>query len=127
MRFSRSTHLLMFLSLETSIVRTGLLILLELIDLLNSYNFSISNDLTQMVNFPTWIPYCDSHSPALLNLFISSDASICSTRASPTLKNYDHVFGSVSNDFPSNSQQDASFHCVAYDYSHADWDGFRDH
>ena len=90
-------------------------------------NFSISNDLTQMVNFPTWIPYCDSHSPALLNLFISSDASICSTRASPTLKNYDHVFGSVSNDFPSNSQQDASFHCVAYDYSHADWDGFRDH
>ena len=25
------------------------------------YNFSISNDLTQMVNFPTWIPDCDSH------------------------------------------------------------------
>ena len=23
------------------------------------YNFSISNDLTQMVNFPTWIPDCD--------------------------------------------------------------------
>ena len=30
------------------------------------YNFSISNDLTQMVNFPTCIPVCDSHSPALL-------------------------------------------------------------
>ena len=29
------------------------------------YNFSISNDLTQIVNFPTWIPDCDSwHSPA---------------------------------------------------------------
>ena len=40
------------------------------------YNFSISNDLTQMVNFPTQIPQCDSHSPALLNLFISSDARI---------------------------------------------------
>ena len=26
----------------------------------------ISNDLTQMVNFPTWIPDCDSHSPTLL-------------------------------------------------------------
>ena len=37
------------------------------------YNFSISNDLTQMVNFSTWIPDCDSHSPALL---IFSDASI---------------------------------------------------
>ena len=33
------------------------------------YNFSISNDLTQMVNFPTQIPNCDSRSPALLNLF----------------------------------------------------------
>ena len=46
------------------------------------YNFSISNDLTQMVNFPTWIPDYDSHSPALLDLFISSDASICSTKVS---------------------------------------------
>ena len=40
------------------------------------YNFSISNDLTQIVNFPTWIPDCDSHGPALLDLFLSSDASI---------------------------------------------------
>ena len=30
-----------------------------------SYNCSISNDLTQMVNFSTWISDCDSHSPAL--------------------------------------------------------------
>ena len=29
------------------------------------YNFSISNDLTQIVNFSTRIPDCDSHSPAL--------------------------------------------------------------
>ena len=47
------------------------------------YNFSISNDLTQMINFRTWIPDCGSHSPALLGLFISSDASICSTMAFP--------------------------------------------
>ena len=39
------------------------------------YNFSISNDLTQMVNFPTWIPDCDSHSPTLLGLFLSCDAN----------------------------------------------------
>ena len=37
------------------------------------YNFSISNDLAQMVNFPTQIPDWDSHSPALLDLFISSE------------------------------------------------------
>ena len=34
------------------------------------YKFFISNDLTQMVNFPTQIPDCDSHSPAFLDLFL---------------------------------------------------------
>ena len=63
------------------------------------YNFSISNDLTQMVNFATWIPDSDSHSTALLDLFLSSDASICSTMAFPTLGNSDHVVVSVSIDF----------------------------
>ena len=29
--------------------------------------------------------------------------------------------------FPINSKQDTPFHCVAYDYSRADWDGLRDH
>ena len=91
------------------------------------YTFSISNDLTQMVNFPTRIPDCNSHSPALLDLFISSDASICSTIAFPPLGNSDHVLFSVSIDFPSNSQRDALFHGITYDYSRADWDGLRDH
>ena len=71
------------LEILMSIIRTGLPILVELIDPVNCYNFSISNDLTQMVNFPTWITDCDSRSPALLNLFISSDATICSTMAFP--------------------------------------------
>ena len=87
----------------------------------------ISNDLTQMVNFPTWIPACDSHNPAHLDLFISSDTSICSTMASSTLENSDHIVVSVSTDLPSNSKWDAPFHRIAYDYSHADWDGLRDH
>ena len=39
------------------------------------FSFSVSNDLTQLVNFPTQITECDSHSPALLDLFPSSDAS----------------------------------------------------
>ena len=77
------------------------------------YNFSISNDLTQMVNFPTWIPDCES--PALLDFFLFSDASICSTMAFPPLGNSDHVAVSVSIDFPSNSQQDALFHHIDYD------------
>ena len=120
MRFSRSTHLLMFLSLETltSIIRTGLPILVELIDLVNSV--IISNDLTQMVNFPTRILDCDSHSPALLDVFTFYDASICSTMAIPPLGNSDHVVVTVFIDFSSNLQWDALFHCIDYDYSCAD-------
>ena len=91
------------------------------------YNFSISNDLTQMINFPTQIPDCDSHRPALLDLFISSDASICSTMAFLPLGNSDHVDVSVSIDFLSNSQRDAPFHHIAYEYSRADWGGFLVH
>ena len=78
------------------------------------YNFSISNDLIQMVNFPTRIPDCDSHNPALLDLFISSETSICSTMAFPTLGSSDHIVVSVSIDFPSNSQRDAPFHHIVY-------------
>ena len=80
-----------------------------------------------MVNFLTQISDCLSHSPALLDLFLFSDTSICSTMAFPLLANSDHVVVSVSIDFPSNSQWDAPFHCIAYDYSRADWDGLRDH
>ena len=91
------------------------------------YNFSISNVFTHMVNFPSRIPDCDSHRPALLDLFISSDTNICSTMAFPPLRNSDHVVVSVSIDFLSNSKLDAPFHCITYDYSLADWDGLHDH
>ena len=47
--------------------------------------------------------------------------------AFPALENSDHVVVSVSIGFPSNSHQDALLHCMAYDYSCADWDGLRDH
>ena len=46
--------------------------------------------------------------------------------AFPRLGNSDHVGVSVSINFPSNSQQDALFHCIAYDYSRVDSDGLRD-
>ena len=94
----------------------------RLVDLVNS----IIIFLSRMASFPTQISDYDSHSPALLDLFISSDASICSRMAFPPLGNSDHVV-SVSIDFPTNSQQDAPFHRIAYDYSCADWDGLCDH
>ena len=73
------------------------------------YNFCISNDLTQMVNFPTWILDCDSHSPTLLDLFLSSDNSICSTMNVPPFGNFDHVVVSVSIGFSINSKRIPSF------------------
>ena len=45
----------------------------------------------------------------------------------PPLGNSDHVVISVSIHFSSNSQWDAPFHWIAYDYSRADWDGLSDH
>ena len=80
-----------------------------------------------MVNLPTRISDCDSHSLALLDLFLSSDANICSTMAFSPLGNSDHVVVSVSIDFPTNSQEDAPFHRIAYDYSCADWNGLHHH
>ena len=61
-----------------------------------------------------------------MDLFISSERSSCSTMAFPPLGNSDHVVVTVSLDFPSNSEQDALFHCIAYDCSCADWDGLCD-
>ena len=76
-----------------------------------------------MDNFLTPVHDCDSHSPALLDLFISFDANICSTMAFPPLQNSDHLVVSVSIDFPSNSKWNAMFYHITYDYSCADWDG----
>ena len=79
-----------------------------------------------MVNFPMRIPDCDSHSPALLDLFLSSDASICSAMAFLLMGYSDHVVVSVSIDFPSNSQRYAPFHRISYDYPCADCDKIQD-
>ena len=84
-----------------------------------------------MVTFPNWITDCDTHSPALLDLFVSSGASICFTMTFPLLGKSDHVAVSVSIDFSPKSQHNEilgyPFHRIAYDYSRSDWDGFRDH
>ena len=94
------------------------------------YSFFISNDLTQMVNFPTRIPGCDSHNAALLELFLSSDDSICSAMAFLPLANSDHVVVLVFIDFPFSTKWDVPLHHITYDYSHVDWgctlDNLRD-
>ena len=78
---------------------------------------------TQTANFLALFPSHDSHSPAVLDLFLPSNPSICCTIVFPPLGNFDQVVVSVSIDFPSNSEGIAPFHRAAYAYSRADWDG----
>ena len=102
MRFSRSTHLQTCCSLETltTIIRTGLFILVELTHLVNSVIIFLS----QMTLFRWFTFLLGSQtvilSPAFLDLFLSSNASIFSTMAFPPLENSDYVVVSVSTDFP---------------------------
>ena len=58
---------------------------------------------------------------------MNSEISNGPTMAFPPLGNSDHIVVSVSIDFPSNSKRDAPFHCIAYDYSCADWESLCDH
>ena len=62
------------------------------------YNFSISNDFTYMLNFPTQIPENDSE------IVLSVNPSICSTVHFPQLGNSDPAVVLVSTDLPSSSK-----------------------
>ena len=111
---------------HTSIIRTGSHILVEQIDLVNSVIIFLSQmtllrSLTCILGSQTVIL-----SPALSDLPISSDASICSAMALLPLRNSNNVVVSVSIDFPSNSQWDVSFHCIG-DYFRVVWDGLCYH
>ena len=79
-----------------------------------------------MINCPTCISDYESHMSALLNLFLYSNPSICSTVAFSPLGISDHDVVSVSIVFPLNSKGDVPFHRTGYDYSCVDWDSLCD-
>ena len=81
-------------------------------------DFSLWNDLTQIVNVPTQIPNCDLHSATLLDLFISSEPCICPSVAFPPFKNSDSVVVSVSIGFTSTTNGDVFFHNTALLFSY---------
>ena len=82
------------------------------------YSFSISNDLRWLAFLlgSLTVTLC----PARLDLFISSDFSICSTMTFLLLGNSYHMIVSVFIDFASISKEDALFHRIADDYFRAD-------
>ena len=97
-------HVIMYLSLETlSIIRTGLPILVELVDLVNSAIIFLSQ--TALLR---WLTFLMASQTVILTvllfwIYFVLDASICFTMAFPQLGNSDHVVVSVSIDFPSPS------------------------
>ena len=90
------------------------------------YDFSISNDCrcltflleSSTVNFAVLL--------FQICLFLVT-VVFFSAVAFPPSGNSDDVAVSVSIDFSSNTKWDALFHCIAYDYYFADWDGLCDH
>ena len=129
MRFSQSTHLLMFLSLETltSIIRTGLPILVELIDLVNSVIIFLSQ-----MTLPKWLTFLLGSQTVILIVllfwidfflltlvFVLRWLSLHWEIVIMLLSQFPLTFHQIHNWMP--------FHRIAYDYSHADWHGFRDH
>ena len=118
MRFSRSTHLQVCLSLETltSIIRNGLPILVELIDLVNPV---IMSQMTLL----RCLAFLLGPQTVILTVqlfWVMSFFLYIFTVTFPPFGNSDHVVVSVSIDFPSYSKRDAPFHCIAYDNSRAD-------
>ena len=71
-----------------------------------------------MVDFPTQIPGCDSHSPALLARISFSMAFPLSGNCILMLSQFQLTFCQI--------QEDGLFHYVVQDYS-SDWDSLCDH
>ena len=119
----------MSLSLETltSIIRTGLHILLELIDLVNSViifvpqttllrwlTFLLGSQTVILTVLLFWI-----YLFLLMLVFILQWVSLLWGNLTMLLSQFLLTFH--------HSQWDALFHRIAYDYSGADWDGLCDH
>ena len=120
----------MCLSLETltSIIRTGSNILVELIDLVNSViiflpqttllrclTFLLGSLTVTLTVLLFWI-YLFLLMPVYVLQWVSLHWEILIMLLSQ-LQFY----------FPINSKRDPLFHCIAYDYSCADWDDLHDH
>ena len=93
---------------------------------MNTLNFSIAQDLTQMVDFITRIPDRRDQLPATLDLFLSSDPSICNFSSSSPLGSSDHVLISIKVSLNSACVKDPPIHRTLFSYENCGWDAFRD-
>ena len=87
--------------------------------------FAIVNDLTQVISEPTRVPDRAGDKANTLDLFLTSNPSICSppTVSSP-LGNYDHCLITLRHDLLPHLDRPLVPHRV-FHYSKADWDSLR--
>ena len=89
-------------------------------------NFSITESLTQMVDFATRYPDNLAHTPSRLDLcFCSHPDEISSIVPRTPLGNSDHVVLQLSLKSPSASIHQSPYHRTSYTYGCGDWDSFR--
>ena len=71
-----------------------------------AYNFSLSQSLTQLVDFPTRFPDRDDQTPSLLDLFLSSNPNVCNASVLSRLGNSDHAVVNVDISLSSKAAQE---------------------
>ena len=90
------------------------------------YNFALSQSLHQAVDFVTRIPDRADHSPSLIDLFLTSNPTICQTSSSSALGKSDHVVVNIQINLCTKAAQESPYHRTVYSYDRGDWDSFRD-
>ena len=89
-----------------------------------AYNFSLSQSITQLVDFPTRFPDRDNQTPSLLDLFLSSNPNVCNASVLSPLGNSDHAVVNVDISLSSKAAQESPVHRTLYSYHQGDWDSF---
>ena len=90
------------------------------------YNFSLTQSLTQIIDFPTRYPDNSQHSPSLLDLCLVSNPSLFSVSCHSPLGYSDHALISINLELGPKFGIESPYHRTSYNYFQADWDSFRD-
>ena len=81
------------------------------------HNFAVSQNLSQIIDFPTRIPDVEDHFRSLLDLFLTSTPELCQHYPKAPLGRSDHLVVSVNIKLPPKQSTDVPFHRTVYRYN----------
>jgi len=92
---------------------------------LEAFKFSVSQNLSQIVDFPTRFPDNDAHSPSLLDLYLILDLGSCKASRETLIGSFHHL--TPFTPFTPFRLMKLlieywSVYCTSYKYQLADWD-----